>query len=61
MLARNSDVQGAVDSIRHLEDRWNHVYHYPWVLLNDEEFTEKFKVYVVTTIPFDNSYMLAGV
>jgi hypothetical protein len=43
MLCRNEEVDGAVKSIRELEDRFNHKYHYPWVFLNEEEFTEDFK------------------
>ncbi|GMG54880.1 unnamed protein product [Ambrosiozyma monospora] len=42
-LARNSDLWEFADSIRQLEDRFNHRYHYDWVFLNDEEFTEEFK------------------
>lgn len=42
-LARNSDLWSLVDSIRHVEDRFNHKYHYDWVFLNDEEFDEGFK------------------
>ena len=50
MLCRNEEVDGAVKSIRELEDRFNHKYHYPWVFLNEVEFTEDFKkcVHVVT-------------
>jgi len=43
MLCRNEEVDGAVKSIRELEDRFNHKYHYPWVFLNDVEFTDEFK------------------
>ena len=46
VLCRNEDVDGAVKSIRGLEDRFNHKYHYPWVFLNDVEFTEDFKKWV---------------
>lgn len=44
-LARNSDLDGVVSSVRQLEDRFNRIYHYPWVFLNDEPFTEEFKRY----------------
>ena len=47
MLCRNEEVDGAVKSVRELEDRFNHKYHYPWVFLNEVEFTEEFKQYVV--------------
>lgn len=43
MLCRNEEVDGAVKSIRELEDRFNHKYHYPWVFLNEVEFTADFK------------------
>ena len=43
MLARNSDIEGAVRSIRAIEDRFNHGYGYPYVFLNDVPFTEDFK------------------
>ncbi|ODV62844.1 glycosyltransferase family 15 protein [Ascoidea rubescens DSM 1968] len=41
-LARNSDVWGMVKSIRSVEDRFNRKFHYDWVFLNDEEFSEEF-------------------
>jgi len=50
MLCRNEEVDGAVKSIRELEDRFNHKYHYPWVLLNEVEFTEEFKRFVTRHI-----------
>ena len=34
MLTRNSDVDGAVNSVREVEDRFNRKYGYPWVFLN---------------------------
>jgi alpha 1,2-mannosyltransferase len=43
ILARNSDLDNTVRSIREMEDRFNTRHHYPYVLLNDEEFTEEFK------------------
>ena len=42
-LARNGDLWGLVGSIREVEDRFNHKYHYDWVFLNDDDFTEEFK------------------
>lgn len=38
MLVRNSELEGALDSMRSLEDRFNRNYKYPWVFLNDEPF-----------------------
>jgi hypothetical protein len=43
MLARNSDLDNAVRSVRRLEDRFNRHFHYPWLFLNDNEFDETFK------------------
>jgi len=43
MLARNSDVDSAVNSVREVEDRFNHKYGYPWVFLNEQPFSDDFK------------------
>ena len=43
MLARNFELEGAVRSVKNLEEKFNHRYHYPWVFLNEEPFTEEFK------------------
>jgi len=43
MLARNSDVDGAVHAVRSLEDRFNRKHNYPWVFLNEEPFSDDFK------------------
>jgi len=43
MLARNSELEGAVSSVKQLEEKFNHRYHYPWVFLNEVPFTEEFK------------------
>ncbi|RUS16107.1 glycolipid 2-alpha-mannosyltransferase [Endogone sp. FLAS-F59071] len=43
VLVRNGDVHNIRLSIRQLEDRFNRKYNYPYVFLNDEEFTEEFK------------------
>jgi len=43
MLARNSDLEGALSSVRALEDRFNRRFGYPYVFLNEEEFSEDFK------------------
>jgi len=42
-LARNSELEGAVSSVKQLEENFNRRYHYPWVFLNDEPFSEEFK------------------
>ncbi|KDQ60809.1 glycosyltransferase family 15 protein [Jaapia argillacea MUCL 33604] len=52
-LCRNSDIKGVVTSIQQIEDRFNKKFKYPWVLLNDEPFTEDFvsRVKVLTDAP----------
>jgi hypothetical protein len=49
-LCRNNDIHGVVSSIQQLEDRFNRRHGYPWVLLNEEPFTEDFKRCVVQLI-----------
>ena len=51
-LCRNSDIHGVVSSIQQLEDRFNRRHGYPWVLLNEEPFTEDFKRCVAKSIDF---------
>ncbi|KAG5221288.1 glycosyltransferase family protein [Salix suchowensis] len=46
LLCRNSDLRGVISSIRHMEDRFNRKYKYPWVLLNEQPFTDEFKTMV---------------
>ncbi|KAJ7858352.1 glycosyltransferase family 15 protein [Mycena olivaceomarginata] len=43
ILARNSDLEGALLSVRALEDRFNRRFGYPYVFLNEEEFSDHFK------------------
>jgi alpha 1,2-mannosyltransferase len=42
-LARNSDLAGVLQSMRHMEDRFNKKFNYPYVFLNDVPFDKKFK------------------
>ncbi|ODQ78436.1 glycosyltransferase family 15 protein [Babjeviella inositovora NRRL Y-12698] len=42
-LARNSEMYQLVESIRRVEDRFNRKFHYDWVFLNDEPFSDEFK------------------
>lgn len=41
-LARNSETWDLARSIRQVEDRFNHQFHYDWVFLNDQPFDETF-------------------
>ncbi|KAF9264669.1 glycosyltransferase family 15 protein [Marasmius fiardii PR-910] len=53
LLCRNTDINGVVSSMQSVEDRFNKNYNYPWVLLNEEPFTDEFKqrVSVITQSP----------
>ncbi|KAJ2830508.1 alpha-1,2-mannosyltransferase ktr1 [Coemansia erecta] len=42
-LVRNSELQGMRSTVRQLDDRFNNKYGYPYIFLNDEDFTEEFK------------------
>lgn len=42
-LARNGDLYELIGSIRQVEDRFNHKFHYDWVFLNDDDWDENFK------------------
>ncbi|PFH47538.1 glycosyltransferase family 15 protein [Amanita thiersii Skay4041] len=55
MLARNGDVDGAVRSVREMEDRFNRRFGYPYVFLNEEPFSEEFKkrVSVLSNAPME--------
>lgn len=43
MLARNREIWDVLESIRHIEDRFNKWHHYDWVFLNDQPFDHRFK------------------
>lgn len=55
-LARNSDLWSLVDSIRQVEDRFNHKYNYDWVFLNDEPFDDTFKKVTTNMITGKTKY-----
>lgn len=59
MLARNSDVDSAVNSVREVEDKFNRKYGYPWVFLNEEPFSDSFKR-CATSPPFPLAVLLGG-
>jgi mannosyltransferase len=42
MLARNSDLDGAVHSVRSVQRQFNGHFNYPWVFLNNEPWSEEF-------------------
>lgn len=43
MLARNSDVDGAVESVRNVQEQFNNLFGYGWVFLNDEPWSTEFR------------------
>jgi len=43
MLARNADLQGAIQSVLSLEAQFNHWYHYGYTFLNDVPWDDTFK------------------
>jgi len=43
VLARNSEIDGVIQSVKSIERHFNRWYNYPYVFLNDEEFDENFK------------------
>ena len=56
MLARNSDVNSAVLTVRDLEDRFNSKYNYPWVFLNEQPFSDDFKRCAVLFFPLSAGF-----
>jgi alpha 1,2-mannosyltransferase len=42
VLVRNSELNGIVSSIRQLESTFNNKFNYPYVFLNDDDFTPEF-------------------
>jgi mannosyltransferase len=42
MLARNSDVDGAVASVKSVQGQFNANFGYPWVFLNDQAWSDEF-------------------
>jgi len=41
-LVRNSELEGMLQSMKDLEETWNHKFNYPWTFINDEEFSPAF-------------------
>ncbi|GAV55046.1 hypothetical protein ZYGR_0AS03690 [Zygosaccharomyces rouxii] len=42
-LVRNMELHMMLQSIQQVEKKFNKKFHYPWVFMNDEEFTNEFK------------------
>ncbi|KAK9475224.1 nucleotide-diphospho-sugar transferase [Dipodascopsis tothii] len=56
MLVRNSEVHDARSSIRHVEDRFNKNYGYPWIFLNDLPFSDEFVKYTSSLVSGEAYY-----
>ncbi|KAJ1810623.1 hypothetical protein LPJ56_005874, partial [Coemansia sp. RSA 2599] len=63
VLLRNRELDQFRATMRQLEDRFNRKYHYPYLFLNDEPFTEEFMRFIAAsttsnvtfaTIPHDH-------
>lgn len=55
MMARNSDVDGAVASILNVQNQFNMNFGYPWVFLNNEPWSQEFKSKVTEAVTKDGS------
>lgn len=47
ILCRNSELEGVIRSMKSMERHFNQWFNYPWVFLNEQEFTEDFKLTVM--------------
>lgn len=57
-LARNSDINGIMKAIQMVEDHYNRFYHYDWVFLNNEPFSDEFKELTSSLISGTTKYGL---
>ena len=57
MLASNSDVNSVVRAVHELEDRFNRKYNYPWIFLNNEQFSDEFKSYASVLLSSPHHYL----
>ncbi|KAI0369122.1 glycosyltransferase family 15 protein [Pilatotrama ljubarskyi] len=58
MLARNSELEGAVASVKELEQRFNRHYGYPWLFLNEVPFSSEFKQQISSAVSGSVSFGL---
>lgn len=56
ILCRNSDLNGIVSSLNDFESTFNRTYQYPYVFLNDDDFTQEFKDKIKTVISTTAEY-----
>ncbi|CAG8644592.1 5909_t:CDS:2 [Cetraspora pellucida] len=58
VLVRNSELHQLRRTMRSFEDRWNKKFNYPYVFLNDQEFTDEFKTMTSALTNAKTSYGL---
>jgi len=58
MLARNTDLKGIIASMKQMEDRFNKKFHYPYVFLNEQPFSDQFKTRVTELTDSDVQFGL---
>ncbi|KAJ8653247.1 hypothetical protein O0I10_011095 [Lichtheimia ornata] len=56
ILARNGDLTGVRYAMRQVEDRFNHKFNYPYVFLNEQDFTTEFKTLTKSLTKGDTYY-----
>jgi alpha 1,2-mannosyltransferase len=56
ILARNGDLQGVLDSMKQFEYMFNKKYGYPYVFLNEEDFSPAFKKWTTEITDAPTSY-----
>ncbi|KAF9475371.1 glycosyltransferase family 15 protein [Pholiota conissans] len=50
ILCRNDQLWDIVRTVREVEDRFNRIYHYPYVFLNEVPFSDNFKSHIATVV-----------
>ncbi|KAJ2322536.1 hypothetical protein GGI00_005907, partial [Coemansia sp. RSA 2681] len=50
ILTRNRDLDDLRETLIQLEDRFNRRYHYPYVFLNNEPFSDEFKEKIASVV-----------
>lgn len=60
MIVRNENLPQARAAIRNVQDRFNHLANYPWVLLNDQEFNPDFIMHTRAVLDRSNTSLFFG-
>lgn len=53
ILCRNSDLKGISNTLKNFEEMFNKKFGYPYVMVNDEDFTEEFKTRIKSIVSSD--------